>query len=197
VTRRTLLAELQIQDWVHGLAEIPTREFTRENVRNYIQQHAILPSSLGHYTFFSRERYTRNLIFKNDVFECLALCWEIGQSSPIHDHDNKLGWIYLASGRLFVQNYRVEERDSIRFTCRLVPTDAAELGVERAAYVDKDQAVHKVCNLPRFNQRAISVDVYQRPISRCEVYSSQSGTYEVMGLSYTSEFGQLCPGVKL
>ncbi|MGB7438198.1 MAG: cysteine dioxygenase family protein, partial [Candidatus Acidiferrum sp.] len=159
-----LRAELQIKDWVQGLAEIPAAEFTQDDVQRYILGHAILPSSLEPFIFFSSERYTRNLIFKNDVFECLALCWDIGQSSSTHDHNDKLGWIYLASGRLFVQNYHVEERDPIRRTCRLIPTEAAELGADQASYVDREQAVHKVCNLPRFSQRAISVHVYQQPM---------------------------------
>jgi len=166
-------------------------------VQQYILQHGILPSSLEPFTFYSSERYTRNLIFKNDVFECLALCWDIGQSSSIHDHNDKLGWIYLASGRLFVQNYHVEQRDPLQHTCRLIPTEASELGADQAAYVDREQAVHKVCNLPRFQQRAISVHVYQQPMSQCEVYSLQTGTYELVQLSYTSELGRLNPGMRL
>jgi len=194
--KRMLRAELQIQDWVEGLAGIPAAEFTQDNVQNYILEHAIRPSSLETFTFFSSEHYTRNLIFKNGVFECLALCWDIGQSSSIHDHNDKLGWIYLASGRLFVQNYHVEERDPIHCTCHLIPTEAAELGADQA-YVDREEAVHKLCNLPRFNQRAISVHVYQQPMSQCEVYSLQTGTFEVVQLSYTGELGRLNPGVKL
>jgi predicted metal-dependent enzyme (double-stranded beta helix superfamily) len=192
-----LSAVLQIHEWVQGLAGIRDTEFTQENVQQYILQHGILPSSLEPFTFFSSERYTRNLIFKNDVFECLALCWDTGQSSSIHDHNDKLGWIYLASGRLFVQNYLVEERDPVQRTCRLLPTEACELGADQAAYVDREQAVHKVCNLPRFKQRAISVHVYQQPMSQCEVYSLETGTYEVVQLSYTSELGRLSPGIKL
>jgi len=192
-----LRADRPIQDWIEGLTGIAAAEFTQDNVQHYILQNAIVPSSLEPYSFFSSQGYSRNLIFKNDVFECLALCWDIGQSSSIHNHSDRLGWIYLAGGHLFVQNYRVEARDSARKTCRVVPTDSAELSADNAAYVDREQAVHKVCNLPRYQERAISVHVYQQPMSQCEIYSLQSGTYEVVQLSYTSEFGKLRPGVKL
>jgi hypothetical protein len=46
-------------------------------------------------------------------------------------------------------------------------------------------------------QETISVHVYQQPMSHCEVYSLQTGNYEVVQLSYTSEFGRLNLGVSL
>lgn len=191
----TLLAELDVHQWVNGLARIPASEFSQENVQRYIQQHAIVRDSLKPYTFFSPRRYTRNLIFKNEVFECLALCWDIGQSSAVHNHSDRLGWLYLSSGRLFVQNYSVAAQDSLRQTCRVIPTDSVELHAGKAADVDREEGVHRVCNLPRFQERAISVHVYQQPMAQCEVYSLDTGTYETVSLTYTSEYGLLNPGV--
>jgi hypothetical protein len=89
MSKPALGTELSIAEWVERLARIPVAEFTQDTVQQFILQHAIIPSTLEPFTFFSPEHYTRNLIFKNDVFECLAMCWEIGQSSAIHDHDDK------------------------------------------------------------------------------------------------------------
>src|SRR5712672_1587665 len=77
---------LPIDEWVKGLAAIRESEFTLEAVQDYILQHAVLPETLEKYLFFSKGNYTRNLIFKNDVFECMTICWEIGQFSRIHNH---------------------------------------------------------------------------------------------------------------
>lgn len=132
-------------------------------MQEYIRRHTIEQESLKPYLFFSPQHYTRNLIFKNDVFECLAVCWDLGQQSAIHDHNDKSGWFYLAMGRLFIQNYRVEERDPVRRTCRLIPNDGVELSADQAGFVDKEEDVHKVCNLPRFNGRAVSVHIYRQP----------------------------------
>lgn len=184
-------AELSIQDWVQGLAAIPPSDFTRDNVRRYLVQNAIDRSTLEPYVFFTPKRYARNLIFKNDGFECLAMCWDIGQASSIHDHNDKLGWIYLAEGCLFVQNYRIEARDPSRRTCRIVPTNSAQLSASNTAYVDHDEAVHQVSNLSEFQHRAVSVHVYQQPMSQCEIYSLETGTYQVIQLAYTSEYGKL------
>ncbi len=187
-------AELSVQEWVQGLAAIQPAEFTRDNVRRYLVENAIERATLEPYAIFSAKRYARNLIFKNDVFECLAMCWDIGQSSSIHDHNDKLGWIYMAQGRLFVQNYRIEARDTTQRKCRVVATNSAQLGASDSAYVDHDEAVHKVCNLSEYGERAISVHVYEQPLSECEVYSQETGSYEVIRLAYTSEYGKLNAG---
>jgi cysteine dioxygenase len=189
--------ELSVHDWLQGIAAIPKADFTRNNVRGYMFHNAIDRKTLEPYLFFSSKRYARNLIFKNDVFECLAMCWDIGQASSIHDHNDKLGWIYLAQGRLFVQNYSIEARDPVRRTCRVVPTNSAQLSANNTAYVDHDEAVHKVSNFAEYQQRAVSVHVYQQPLSQCEVYSLETGTFDVIQLAYTSEYGKLNPAVQL
>jgi cysteine dioxygenase len=119
VPKPMLRAELHIQDWVQSLAELLAAQFTQDNVQQYILQHGILPSSLEPFTFFSSERYTRNLIFKNNVLECLALRWDFGQSSSIHDHNDKLGWMSLASGRLFENDRQIHalQRQSSKRSC--------------------------------------------------------------------------------
>jgi cysteine dioxygenase len=189
--------ERPIQEWVEGLAEVAARDFKQQTIQDYIVRNNIIAETLQPYTFFSKERYTRNLIFKNELFECLAVCWEVGQASPIHDHNGRMGWMYLADGRLFVQNYRVEDHDASCRSCRLTASDGTELGGDSNTVVDKDEDVHMICNLPRFNQRAISVHIYEQPMTHCEIYSLQKGNYEIVELAYTSEYGRLNPGVKL
>jgi len=49
---------------VKGLAAIPVRDFTLENVQDYIIRHAVRPETLEKYCYFSRGCYTRNLIFQ-------------------------------------------------------------------------------------------------------------------------------------
>ena len=75
--------QLTITDWVKALAAIPSHDFTLENVQDYILRHSVRPETLGKYCYFSKGNYTRNLIFKNEVFECMTICWEIGQASRI------------------------------------------------------------------------------------------------------------------
>ncbi len=96
--------QLTITDWVKGLAAIPGRDFTLENVQDYIIRHSARPGTLDKYCYFSKGNYTRNLIFKNEVFECMTICWEIGQASRIHNHRDQNCWMSAPIGRLKVQN---------------------------------------------------------------------------------------------
>jgi cysteine dioxygenase len=189
--------QLTVADWVKGLACIPEREFTLTNVQDYILRHLVRPETLDKYLFFSKGNYTRNLIFKNEVFECMTICWEVGQFSRVHNHRDQNCWMAAPIGRLKVQNFRVEERDASRGTCRIVPTDIYEMDATHPAYVNPLEPVHQVLNLPEFNQRAVSIHIYSKPFDSCEVYLREKGTYSDVPLHYTSEYGKLNPAEKL
>src|SRR6201984_2457439 len=128
--------QLPIGEWVEGLAAIRERDFKLEAVQDYILQHAVLPETLEKYLFYSKGNYTRNLIFKNDVFECMTICWEIGQFSRIHNHRDQNCWMSAPIGRLRVQNFRVEDRHAPPAhsgTCNLVATDIYEMDAAHPA----------------------------------------------------------------
>lgn len=188
---------LNITEWVDGLAAIPEREFTLDNVQDYIVQHALRPESIDKYLFFSKGNYTRNLIFKNEVFECMAICWEVGQASRVHNHRDQNCWMSAPIGRLRVQNFRVDDRDETHGTCHLVPTDVYDMDAAHPVHVNPLEPVHQVLNLAEFNQRAVSIHVYSKPFDICEIYQREKGTYCDVPLHYTSEYGKLDPAEKL
>jgi cysteine dioxygenase len=189
--------QMKVTDWVAGLSAIPEREFTLQNVQDYIVRHAVLPESLEKYLFFSKGNYTRNLIFKNEVFECMAICWEIGQVSRVHNHRDQNCWMAAPIGHLRVQNFRVDDRDETHGTCRLVSTDVYDMDGARPVHVNPLEPVHQVLNLPEFNQRAVSIHVYSKPFDICEIYQREKGTYSDVPLHYTSKYGKLDPAEKL
>jgi cysteine dioxygenase len=197
MTRQIALEQLAITDWVKGLADIRERDFTLQNVQDYILRHAVRPETLERYLFFSKGNYTRNLIFKNEVFECMTICWEIGQASRIHNHRDQNCWMSAPIGRLKVQNFRVEDKDAAHGKCKLVPTDIYDMDATHPAYVNPLEPVHQVLNLAEFKQRAVSIHVYSKPFDSCEVYLREKGTYCDVPLHYTSEYGKLNPAEKL
>jgi len=200
MTKQLAAEQLAISDWVKNLAAIPERDFTLENVQDYIVRHAVRTETLEKYLFFSKGCYTRNLIYRNDVFECMAICWEVGQFSRIHNHRDQNCWMSAPIGRLKVQNFRVEDRHSGGDhcgTCKLLPTDIYEMDATHPAYVNPLEPVHQVLNLAEYNQRAVSIHVYSKPFDTCEVYVRDQGTYSDVPLHYTSEYGKLHPDEKL
>jgi cysteine dioxygenase len=189
--------QLTITEWIKALAAIPLREFTLQNVQDYVVRHAVLPETLEKYCHFSKGSYTRNLIFKNDLFECMTVCWEVGQHSRIHNHRDQNCWMSAPIGRLRVQNYRVDRRDAAHATCKIIPTDFYDLDATHPAYVNPIEPVHEVMNLAEFNQRAVSIHIYSKPFDSCEVYLRDQGTYSDVPLFYTSEYGKLNSAEKL
>ena len=197
MSKQLAVEQLSISDWVKTLAAIRDRDFTLENVQDHIQRHAVRPETLEKYLFFSKGSYTRNLIFKNEMFECMTICWEVGQFSRIHNHRDQNCWMSAPIGRLKVQNFRVEDHNAATLTCNLTPTDIYEMDAAHPAYVNPLQPVHQVLNLPEYNQRAVSIHVYSKPFDMCEVYYRDQGTYADVPLHYTSEYGKLHPDEKL
>jgi len=78
---RVASEQLAISDWVKNLAAIPANDFSLENVQDFVMRHHVRPDTLDKYLYFSKGCYTRNLIFKNDLFECMTICWESASSA--------------------------------------------------------------------------------------------------------------------
>jgi len=197
VPNQIVAQQHHIADWVKNLAGIPESQFTLENVQDFLVRNTVRPESLEKYIYFSRGNYTRNLIFKNDLFECMTICWEIGQSSRIHNHRDQNCWMSAPIGRLKVQNFRVDLRNPLLGTCHINPTEVYEMDGSHPVHVNPLEPVHQVLNLPEFNQRAVSIHIYSRPFDSCEVYQREKGTYCDAPLHYTSEYGILNPAEKL
>jgi cysteine dioxygenase len=181
---------LAIDDWVKGLAAIPEAEFTDARIGAFITQYGVDPESLTTYAFYANH-YTRNLIYKCDLFEVLAVCWDVGQASPPHDHAGQKCWTIAPVGRLRVRNFRVEGRDAGKRTCRLISLQSFDLDLGHPDQVDAEEPVHQVMNLAEFEERAISIHVYSRPYASCEVYDAVRGTYRTEDLTYWSEYGKV------
>ena len=188
---------IPLEQLVEGLRAIGPQDFCVGNVHDFLTRHPVDESSLAPFLFFSRKQYTRNLIYRDELFELLAVCWDVGQASFIHNHSEQNCWMSMPVGRLRVQNFRVSEQDEQTGFCRVEPADSFDLHRTAAAEVDPTEPVHQVLNLPEFNQRAVSLHVYSKPFDTCLVYSPARNQFSEMRLCYTSQYGKLCEGARL
>lgn len=193
----TAARAISIDQFVTGLCAIPEGDFRAGAVYDYLKSHPVDEGSLAQYLFFSKNHYTRNLIFKNELFELIAICWEVGQASQIHNHHNQNCWMAIPIGRLRVQNFRVLEQNDATGHCRLEPAGALDIHRLMPAEVDPAEPVHQVLNLAEFNQRAVSLHIYSRPFDRCLVYCLETAEYREIPLQNSSEYGRLCEGERL
>jgi len=121
-------------------------------------------------------RYTRNLVTRTEAFELVAICWDAGAHSAIHDHaDSDCAFVVL-DGTLECENYRLA----------LAPDGGSRAALTRAgtrtlAHGDLDVrsghlSVHRV-GAPA--GRATTLHVYAKPIDVCLAYDEDGTPREV------------------
>ena len=187
----TVAKQISIQDFVAELQRLPEAAFREtEPIRSFLQNMPVNADSLSRYLTWDRQHYTRNLIDKTPLYELVAICWEVGQASSVHNHRDQNCWMAVPIGRLQVENFRVLHQDLDAGRCQLEPADTVEMNVAHPCAVDPLEPVHRVLNPRHFNQRAVSLHVYSRPFDTCIVYSPEQGTCGEIRLHYTTEYGK-------
>ena len=188
---------ITIQDFARGLSSIPEDQFTHQGVLKYLRENKVALESLEPYTYFSSEHYTRNLIHRTPLFELIAICWDVGQGSAIHNHRDQRCWMAIAYGRVQVQNFKLVRKDAARHSCELEPTDHYIIDADRPAEVDPDEPIHLVVNPASFRSPAVTLHIYSRPFDTCEIYDLKGKCYQDVSLTNTSEFGVLTSDLKV
>jgi cysteine dioxygenase len=187
----TIHRRVAIEELVRELRALPRSAFDEtEKVRQVLTALPVDEASLAPYLTWSRQHYTRNLIDKSDLYELLAICWDVGQASSVHNHRDQMCWMAAPTGRLVVENFRVEFQDIEAGKCRLTASNTVELTAENPCAVDPREPVHRVVNPSEANQRAVTLHVYSRPFDSCMVYSPELGTCGDVRLHYNTKFGK-------
>jgi cysteine dioxygenase len=180
-----------IDDFVAQLRRFPEQAFERTNqLLTFLETTPVLSETLNIYLTWDRQHYTRNLIDKTPFYELIAICWEVGQGSSVHNHQDQNCWMAVPIGKLLVENFHLVSQDIAAGTCKLEAADTIEMSPNRPCAVDPLDPVHRVYNPAHFNQRAVSLHVYSRPFDTCIVYSPEQQTCGEIQLHYTTEFGK-------
>ena len=188
---QALSKQVGIDDFVSQLRKFPASAFDRtDQIIEFLTNTPVASDTLAPYLTWDRQHYTRNLIDKTPLYELLAICWEVGQVSSVHNHRDQNCWMAVPIGRLLVENYDVVSQDLEKGICKLKTADTLEMNPAHPCAVDPREPVHRVINPREFGQRAVSLHVYSRPFDSCVVYSPEQGTCGEIQLHYTTEFGK-------
>ncbi len=183
--------QVPIQDFVSRLRRFPESAFDHtSDVLAFLERTAIAPDTLSPYLTWNRQHYTRNLIDKNPHYELIAICWEVGQVSSVHNHRDQNCWMLVPIGRLLVENFHLVSQDLDHGQCQLTEANTVEMNPTHPCAVDPADPVHRVLNPPQFAERAVSLHIYSRPFDTCVVYSPDQGTCGVIKLHYNTAFGK-------
>jgi len=187
----TTAKTVSIQKLVEELRQMPKSMFIpTEPLRRFLELNPVEADSLTPYLTWSRQHYTRNLIDRTPLYELMAICWEVGQASSVHNHRDQNCWMAVPMGRLQVENFHLVHQDIGGGTCKLEPLNIVEMNVSHPCAVDPNDPVHRVVNPKEFNRRAVSLHVYSRPFDTCIVYSPEQSTCGEIQLHFNTEYGK-------
>lgn len=184
----------RVDTLLDGLRSIRDNDFTCDNVYQFLGENPIDVDSISRYFLWNSDFYTRNLIYKDERFEMLAICWESGQESVIHNHAEQKCWMTVPVGKLKGQNFSIAEFDGSRSYCKLVETDSFELSDCLTAKVELEEPIHQILNLVEYGERAVSIHIYSKPFDKCLSYCLETDSFKEVPLFYTSIGGKPCRG---
>ncbi|HTR26425.1 MAG TPA: cysteine dioxygenase family protein [Terriglobales bacterium] len=200
-----------VGDFIAALQELEGSPITTARVLDFLSQTRPSAEALAPYILWSSDHYTRNLIYRDQFFEVLALCWLPGQHTPVHTHDGQLGWVTMVQGELDCRDYRfvrppLEERSDPTdsqfrpyFSARSRRVDVELLASTicvadgSVVVVDRRRTTHQIANLEHSRHGSVSLHIYSKPIERCVQFDETSRCWERRPLQYHNMNGVL-PG---
>lgn len=194
-------AAVSAEQFIDGIRELSQGVITKQKMYDYLVTYEIRPQDLERYKQWFPDRHSRNKIFRNDMIEVMLICWPAGTVTPLHTHNGQLGWMTMIEGKLLVENYRKidcnrpENQQVVGMDCLAGATRIEmqhlenELAVPGGPLntVDKVQTIHRIRNLAEWNQPAVSMHVYSRPIDSAVVFDLENQRCFRRDLKYDNE----------
>lgn len=187
--------------FVDGIRRLSEGVITKQAIYDYLTSWEIRGEDLDRYRSWLPDRHTRNKIFRNEMIEVMLICWPVGATTPLHTHNGQLGWMTMIEGKLVVENFhkvscnRPENQQVVGMDCL---AGATQIEMERLETevaipggplntVDKKQTIHRIINPAEWNERAVSMHVYSRPIDSCVVFDLENQSCYRRDLKYDNE----------
>ena len=191
-----------VGDFVSGLRELEREYITKDRIAAYMASVPLRAEALRDYTWWRDKLYTRNLIFRDELFEVMAICWSPGQKTAIHTHNGQLGWMTVAQGEVATTEFRhgscnaPQNQNVVNIDCL---GGATELQLDRLGTVlcaegtgmvtvDKLQTIHQIENTGSVG--CISLHVYSKPFDSCIAFDMEKQRCYRRQLSYFSKSGE-------
>lgn len=113
--------------------------------------------------------YGRHSLYRDpqDRFEVLALIWEPGQSTPLHDHDGTWGVEGVVSGRMRILNYLQSESYSNQ-TTKLSYAGAMTINEQSTGELLPPADCHIL--KPEGDETVITVHVYGKQLKKFRIF---------------------------
>ena len=196
-----------VRDFVEGLRHLEAGAITKVLVAEFVAAANLQEEALAPYIFWRESAYTRNLIYRDSVFEVMAICWGNGQKTPVHTHNGQLGWMTVVQGEILTHHYRYvrcsapENQNVVGMDClagahhveleRLDSVGCTNDG--RVITVDKLQTIHQIENADPAGSGCVSLHVYSKPFDSCVAFDMEKHLCWRRSLKFYSSDGVILP----
>ena len=141
---------------------------------------------LEKYHHFGAGSYGRNLVYSNDQFEMILMCWGPEQGATVHDHNDSLCIMKCLAGQLEEQRY-IKKRSVNGEGLTIMPSEVSHLNKGETCSITDNQGLHSISN--QTTQAACSLHFYFPPIHTATVYDVKEGGQKTVISTFTSEYG--------
>lgn len=117
---------------------------------------------------WNTRHYTRTCVHCNDAFELMAICYEPGQRTSVHDYDSQTAWIHAILGTVVEERFELLTDGSLRCTTEL------HLYPGQVDRLTNGTAIHRFTNPGP--DRAVTLNLYASPMRKWRVYDERTGT---------------------
>jgi cysteine dioxygenase len=194
-----------VEDFIHGLTSFERDLITKDGVARYCDSMRLSADALKPYSFFRDDCYTRNLVYRDDLFEVMVICWAPGQKTTVHTHNGQLGWMDMPQGEVHVHNFQylgcnaAENQNVVGMDCL---AGATEINLEKkntvTSYqggpiytVDKLHTIHQIENADPSKEGVVSLHIYSLPIDSCVAFDLEHQRCFRRSLAYHSRNGKI------
>lgn len=128
---------------------------------------------LGPLCQWNTRHYTRQCLHRTPRHELLLICYEPGQRTSIHDYDSQMAWIKPLAGTILEERFRAAPDG------RVIRQGQHLLMPGQLAYMATRNCIHRHANAGA--GRAVTLNLYARPIRRWRVYDERTGRAALSG----------------
>ena len=169
--------------FIKSLKLFAKEDFPIKKVSDFIFNSNFSKTTLDKYSYFNEKTFARNMIYKDQDFQILLICWSPGQSAPIHGHEGEKCWFKIISGALEICNYTLKSRSPLKL--KKIEEFYAHKG-----YLDGPADIHSVNNSSK--EPVVTLHIYAKPYDSCETYDIETKQIKRMEMKYHSIDGKLC-----
>jgi predicted metal-dependent enzyme (double-stranded beta helix superfamily) len=161
------------RDLLNTVAKMSREELTEDALHCMVKRLTIDSALLAPYIQFSQGGYARNVLFRDDKFEAICLCWEPGQYTAVHNHGGSFGVVYVYEGVIDVTTYGRVDDGSEAGKAQLANT--GEYAIPAGGLLlDRRPSIHRLGNHPSAPRRAVSLHFYAGPLDVMQIFDPET-----------------------